>query len=103
MEGMDGGRVGETTPGSEKKKKKKAWWRRRPKMKKKGVAVPSRGAPGGSGGESDMSLKNRAGAIEPASSVSSPLAASRAHRLRREQRLARVGPDRRIHHRRGSR
>ena len=51
MEGMDGGRVGETTPGAEKKKKKKkAWGRRRPKMKKKGVAVPSGGAPGGSGG-----------------------------------------------------
>ncbi len=77
MEGMDGGRVGETTPGSEKKKKKKAWWRRRPKMKKKGVAVSSGGAPGGSGGESDVSLKNRAGAIEPASSVSSPLGAAK--------------------------
>lgn len=74
MEGMDGGAVGETTPGSEseKKKKKKAWWRRRPKMKKKGVAGPS---VGGSGGESDASLKNRAGAIEQANPVSSPLGA----------------------------
>ena len=35
------------------------------------------GAPGGSGGESDVSLKNRAGAIEPASSVSSPLGAAK--------------------------
>jgi len=75
MEGMDDGRVGETTPGpGSKKKKKKAWWRRRPKMKKKGVAVSSSAGVGGSGGESGSGgeLKNRAGAIEPANSVSSP-------------------------------
>mmetsp|Transcript_3233 Transcript_3233/g.12804 ORF Transcript_3233/g.12804 Transcript_3233/m.12804 type:complete len:355 (-) Transcript_3233:2302-3366(-) len=38
-----------------------------------------------------------------AAQVAGASAASRAHRLRREQRLARVGPNRRVHHRRGSR
>ena len=95
MEGMDDGRVGETTPGSgSKKKKKKAWWRRRPKMKKKGVAVSSSAGVGGSGGESGTAgLKNRAGAIEPANSVSSPhLGAPQSRPSRRPPRRVTCAP-----------